>query len=234
LKIGLLKCDTITGKLREILGDCSDAFITLFARYAPDIFFQVYDIQNGDYPDSLDECAGYLATGSRYSVYDNDPWILRFRDFVAELYRNEVKFVGICFGHQMIAEALGGKVSKSDRGWGIGGKNVRIIKKKSWMQPELDSYSLLLSHMDQVNELPEGGEALGTNEHCPNSMFTVGDHILGIQAHPEYTTAYAEALMLSRLDRIGRELVEHAQESLEEETHQDIITHWIENFFKNQ
>ena len=113
-------------------------------------------------------------------------------------------------------------------------KVVKIIKKKPWMQPELDSYDSIVCHLDQVTEPPEGSELLGTNEHCPNSMFAVGEHFLGIQAHPEFSAAYAEALMLARIEMIGREKVEHARESLKKEVHDRIITRWIANFFKGK
>lgn len=234
MKIGLLKCDIIKKELLHIAGDCSDFFIDLFSRYAPNVSLEIYDVQNGRYPNSLDECEGYITTGSAYSVYDAEPWIRRFQEFVRELHQNSVKLVGICFGHQMIAEALGGKCEKSEQGWGVGVKNVSIISKKAWMKPELNSYSLIVSHRDQVCRLPEGSEVLGTSAYCPNSMFMVGDHFLGIQGHPEFTAAYTDALILSRLEKIGKTKAEHARESLKEEVQSDVITRWIENFFRCQ
>lgn len=234
MKIGLLKCDTIIEKLRRIYGDCTDAFIHLFSQHAPEVSLEIYDVQNGHYPDSLDECLGYMSTGSASSVYDNEPWIQRLNEFVAELYRNKVPFVGICFGHQMIAEAIGGKCRRAANGWGVGIKNVKIISKKPWMRPELDSYNLIVSHLDQVCELPEGSEVLGTNEHCPTSMFMVDEHFLGIQGHPEFSAAYAEALILSRVERIGKNVVEEARKTLQEKSDSEIITRWIVNFFESR
>lgn len=232
MKIGLLKCDTVRKEHLHIAGDCSDFFVDLFSKYAPGLSLKIYDVQRGLYPDSLDECDGYLTTGSACSVYDDEPWIGRFRDFFVELYRAGPKLVGICFGHQMIAEALGGKCERSRRGWGVGVKNVRIVSKKAWMQPELDSYNLIVSHLDQVCRLPEGSEVLGTSEYCPNSMFIVGDRFLGIQGHPEFTHPYADALLLARLERIGPDVVQKARKSLETEVHREIIARWIENFFR--
>lgn len=234
MKIGLLKCDTVREELRQIYGDCSDAFIDLFSQYAPEVSLEIYDVQNGRYPRSLDECRGYMTTGSASSVYEKEPWIRRLNEFVGELYKNKVTFVGICFGHQMIAEAIGGKCLKSENGWGVGVKNVRIISKKPWMRPELDSYNLMVSHLDQVCELPRGSEVLGTNEHCSTSMFMVGDHFLGIQGHPEFTAPFAEALLLSRAEKIGRSVVEEARKTLEEKSDREIITRWIVNFFRSR
>jgi GMP synthase (glutamine-hydrolysing) len=151
---------------------------------------------------------------------------------VRELYESETKLVGICFGHQMIADALDGKCEKAPNGWGVGIKTVRIVSTKPWMKPKVDSYNLIVSHLDQVTHLPTGSEVLGTNEHCPNAMFTVGDHFLGIQGHPEFTVPYIDALVLSRLERIGQPAVDEARESLTKEVHADILTTWIENFFR--
>lgn len=232
MKIGLLKCDTVKAELQHIAGDCSDFFIDLFSRYAPDVSLHVYDVQNGRYPNSLDECDGYMTTGSASSVYDDEPWIVRLREFVRELYESDMKFVGVCFGHQMIAEALDGKCEKAEFGWGIGIKRVRIISKKPWMKPGLDEYSLIVSHLDQVCALPEGSEVLGRSDYCPNAMFTVGDHFLGIQGHPEFIATYSDALFSSRTERIGTAIVKEARQSLKEKTHAEIITRWIENFFR--
>ncbi len=234
MKIGLLKCDTVKEELRRIYGDCSDAFIDLFSQYAPEVSLEIYDVQNGHYPASLDECRGYMTTGSASSVYEKEPWIRRLNEFVGKLYKNKVAFVGICFGHQMIAEAIGGKCTRAENGWGVGIKNVRIISKKPWMQPELDSYNLIVSHRDQVCELPGGSEVLGTNEHCPTSMFMVDEHFLGIQGHPEFTAPYAEALLLSRVEKIGRSMVEEARKTLQEKADSEIITRWIVNFFRSR
>ncbi len=232
MKIGLLKCDTVKDELLHIAGDCSDFFIELFSRCAPDLSLTVYDVRRERYPDSLDECDGYMTTGSAASVYDDEPWIRRLHDFVRKLYDNRKKFVGVCFGHQLIAEALDGKCEKAECGWGVGLKRVRIVSKKSWMKPELDSYSLIVSHLDQVCRLPEESEVLGANEYCPNSMFIVSERFLGIQGHPEFTVPYADALYLSRLERIGQADVDKACQSLKEEMHSEIIARWIENFFR--
>ena len=233
MRIGLLKCDTVKEELQHIAGDCSDFFVTLFSQHAPEVSLTIYDVQNGRYPQSPDECEGYITTGSASSVYDDEPWIMRFRDFVRQLYESNVKLVGVCFGHQMIAEALDGKCEKAECGWGVGMKTVKIISRKSWMEPALDSYNLVVSHLDQVCKLPTGSEVLGTNEYCPNAMFMVGEHFLGIQGHPEFTALYADALFHSRVERIGASMVEEARESLKMQAHADIITRWMVNFLRS-
>jgi len=233
MNIGLLQCDHVSEPFQHIIPDYPDAFRDLFARYAPHISLRVYDVCHGELPQSIDECEGYITTGSKYSVYDDVPWIHQLADFVRLAYAHQRKFVGICFGHQMIAHALGGKVAKAQSGWGIGTKSVELQQTKAWMQPETRAYRLILSHQDQVLELPKEGEILGGNDHCPVSMFGVGEHMLGIQAHPEFTPQYAEALMDWRVERIGYDPIQAAKATLNAPTDEAIIVRWIDAFFSS-
>ncbi len=232
MKIGLLQCDHVSPENRAAFGDYSDFFETLFRQYAPEIIFELFDVQQNEYPEKPDQYAGFIGTGSSRSVWENEDWINRFKKFVRDLYHNGNKFIGICFGHQMIAEALGGKCEKSDRGWGVGVKKVVICREKNWMKPKQDSYHLIVSHQDQVIKLPEKAEVLGGNEHCPHSMITVGSHFLGIQAHPEFTPAYSRKLMQSRISRIGLKTVQGAEKTLQGRTDEGLVTQWMANFFR--
>jgi GMP synthase-like glutamine amidotransferase len=91
---------------------------------------------------------------------------------------------------------------------------------------------LLVSHQDQVLALPHGAEVLGGNTHCPISMVVLGSHMLGIQAHPEFTPDYAEALMDARLERIGHDVVQDAKRTLNEPTDEAVVMQWIDAFFR--
>lgn len=231
MQIGLLQCDHVSEQFRHISADYPEVFRALFARHAPQIELRVYDVCHGELPAQVDECAGYITTGSRYSVYDDVEWIDQLADFVRRVYQANQKFVGICFGHQMIAHALGGKVAKADSGWGIGIKAVNLSQQRDWMTPQLASYQLLLSHQDQVLVAPRGAEVLGGNEHCPISMLAIGDNMLGIQAHPEFSVEYARELMEARRERIGSATVDQAQTTLLTPTDSAVIVRWIEAFF---
>jgi len=232
VKIGLLQCDHVMPENRAEFGDYSDFFDTLFQQHAPEIVLEPFDVQNNEYPEEPNQYAGFIGTGSSASVWENIPWINRFKRFLRDLYHNGNKFIGICFGHQMIAESLGGRCEKSDRGWGIGVKAVKIYQKKDWMKPKQNSYRLIVSHQDQISKLPENSEVLGGNEHCPLSMITVGNHFLGIQAHPEFTPAYSRRLMQSRIDRIGLKAVQEAEKILQDKTDEAVVAQWMANFFR--
>jgi len=230
MNVGLLQCDHMDEQYHYLYKDYAQPFRDLFGKYAPELDLTVYDVCHGEMPARYDACEGYVITGSRRSVYENEAWIHALADFVRELHQHQHKLVGICFGHQMIAHALGGVVQKSERGWGIGIKPVQISQKKAWMQPNHDTYHLLLSHQDQVEVLPDGAECLGGNAHCPISMMGVGEHFFSVQAHPEFSKEFANALMESRIERIGIETVREAQATLQMDTDEALMGKWIQEF----
>jgi GMP synthase-like glutamine amidotransferase len=173
----------------------------------------------------------FICTGSPCSVYDDFEWIKNLKQFVHDICRKRKKIVGICFGHQIIAEALGGKVACSSKGWGIGIQEARIEQTREWMIPGMDELNILVSYKDQVITLPAEGILLAENSHCRNFMFEVQNIALGIQGHPEFDRNYAKALFLSRRESIGHERIEKAMSSLNNCLHPEIFTKWIYNFF---
>jgi GMP synthase-like glutamine amidotransferase len=223
VKLGLLVCDHVRPEFLQISGDYPDMFRRLFAGY-PEVELVVYDVIGGEVPSDPGECDAWITTGSRYSVNDDEPWIRQLEHFVREVAKEEVPFVGVCFGHQLIAKALGGKVVKSDRGWGVGAKEV-IVREDLELGP---SYTVLTSHQDQIDSLPPGAEILGWNEHCPISMLGVGENMIGIQGHPEFDSAYSKALMESRRGSlIPEETVDEGMSSLDREIDGDPLVEWI-------
>lgn len=232
MRIGLLQCDHVMPELKDQFGDYSDFFIQLFQKNSFDLTVDIFDVQHGHYPKDNDIYDGFISTGSGSSVYDPEPWIQKFKTYVQQLYQQQKKFIGICFGHQMIAEALGGKCSKTDRGWGVGVKEVLIHEKQQWMEPGLNRYRLLVSHQDQITKLPRDARVIGGNRHCPYSMIAVGEHFLGIQAHPEFIPAYADKLMQMRMDRIGLTVIRAAEKTLHQETDESALARWMVTFWE--
>ncbi len=237
MKIGLLECDHVLERFRHIAGDYRDMFGAMFNRHAPQITLRPFDVCNGELPSSLDACDAYLATGSRFSAYDDVDWIHSLRDFVRRLRDAGKPFVGVCFGHQILAEALGGKVTKAATGWGVGVHNVEVMKSEPpelWMRPEQSSCGLQYMHQDQVARLPEDAVVIGRSDHCPVAMFRAGDSMLGVQAHPEFPKAYSEALLLDRIERIGEERVKVALASLSQPTDESVVAKWIVEFLEGR
>jgi GMP synthase (glutamine-hydrolysing) len=229
MRIGLLACDHVRPEFRYIAGDYLDMFTRLLAPVG--IELTPYDLQSGEFPDNLDEQNGWIATGSRASVYDDEPWIHQYADLVKALYEGGNRYVGICFGSQMIGQALGGTVVQSDRGRGVGIKEVALHGAEPWMDPSATSYRVISSHRDQIEVAPFGARVLGSNPHCPISMLVMDDHFLGIQGHPEFTSEYAGTLMNSRRGTlIPSEVVDAGLASLSEAPDAGMLATWIAKF----
>lgn len=229
MKVGLFICDHVNPEYQHEFGDYSDMFVQLFTHFE----FRFYDIINGQYPLQLDECELYMATGSRHSVYEDLPWIHRLKDIIRSLYNQQRYFVGCCFGHQLMAAALGGTVAKSPNGWCVGVHSFSIARQKEWMKPPATSIQLLMMCQDQVLELPPDAERLAGNTQCPNAIIQVGSTMLGIQAHPEFPVAYDALLMNLRVKRMGEAVVQNGIASLTLAVHTDLIKSWIYEFVES-
>lgn len=233
MKIGLLLSERVQ-QLSGELGCYSSLFLRLFSAYTPQLSLEIYDVRSGIYPKTIHACDGYIGTGSICSVYEQEPWILELSRFLKVLHEKEKKYVGICFGHQIIAQALAGRCERAENGWGLGVRRIEVCKKKRWMEPFLPSCKLIFSHQDQITALPANAEILGRAEHCPCGIIGVGEHFLGIQAHPEFTPAFALALLDRRRDRISPPLAEAATATLAEPTDEPTVARWIANFFNTR
>ena len=208
-RIGLLECDHVDDRFTAIGGDYFD----MFERLLPTVDLVRYDVVGGVIPERPDECDGWVATGSRRSVYDDIDWIKQTGAFVDRVQRAEVPFVGICFGHQLLAHFTGGRTAQAD-GWGVGAHDLTTGQR------------LLYMHQDQVVMLPDGAKLVAATDHCPNAVFTNGAS-LGIQAHPEFPGEYVEALLHAREERIGPDVVEAALASLDAPRDEPVAVEWM-------
>ena len=226
VRVGLLECDHVSERYRHLGGDYGD----MFAALLPGVELVRYDTINGQVPDDATECDGWLATGSRHSVYEGLPWIDRACAFVRDVRDADVPFVGVCFGHQLLASALGGTVERAAYGWGVGIRRLDVVRREPWMEPPLESCQLHFMHQDQVTKAPDDAVVLGCSEHCEVAMFRVGDTMLGVQAHPEFTVAYAEALLKDRTERIGGDRTGEALATMATPTDEPVVAQWIASF----
>lgn len=225
-RIGLLACDHVDARFRDVTED----YDALFAALLPDVELVPYDVIDGQVPEDPRECDGWLATGSRHSVYEELAWIDEAAQFVRAVHGEAVPFVGVCFGHQLLAHALGGTVQRHAGGWGAGIQRLDIVRTEPWMEPATDACHLHFMHQDQVVVAPEGAVVLGRADHCEVAMFRVDDTMLGVQAHPEFTVAYAEALLTDRSERIGGDQAVAALASLTTPTDEAIVARWVARF----
>jgi len=151
--------------------------------------------------------------------------------FIRDAYQARKKLIGICFGHQILAHALGGHCEKSQKGWGLGLKTFNVDAQKTWMTHPYTQCALYFVHQDQVVRLPPGAELLGGNIFCPNLFFTIEDRVLGIQGHPEFTIDMMRTILEVRKDFFGQQVYEKALSSLDSgEPDNQLFAQWIINF----
>ncbi len=195
MKIGILE----TGLINEKLIDRYDPYPVMYAalldRARQDLQYQTYSVIRREMPASIHDCGGWLITGSRHGVYESLDWMLELQVFIRELERASVPLVGICFGHQIIAQALGGEVVKSDRGWGVGLHSYRIDVAQEWMGDAPGQVGIYTFHQDQVVEKPPVAKVFSSSDFCPYAGLGYGDSIITIQAHPEFEEDYELALL---------------------------------------
>jgi len=232
MKLGILQCDSVLEEYQSKFGNYPQMFVDLFQKIDPTIETQIYHVEIGEYPDSINECDAYITTGSKASVYEELAWLDEFKKFIRTLFAQKIKLAGICFGHQLIADTLGGKTEKSNKGWGVGVSVNRIIEKKTWMQPPLDTLNIVVSHQDQVMQLPDNAHLLASSHFCPNYMYQIEDSIISIQGHPEFSKDYSSTLMKHRAIKLGGKTLEDGLNSLDLETHEIIFAKWLLNFFR--
>jgi GMP synthase-like glutamine amidotransferase len=230
MKIGILDCDDIAEELVSDFKSYAKMFEDFLRGADPSRSseeFVVYKVCHGEFPSSVTECDSYLITGSKTGVYDDVPWRAPMRKLVQEIYEAEINIVGICFGHQLLADVLGGKAEKSEKGWGIGAIAHQRKAEHEMMPGMRDSLTLLFSHQDQVTKLPPNAKCLYGSDFCENGAFAIGNQVLAFQGHPEFTKEYSERLMNLRSERYPSDIFEGGLESLSQDVHEQDVAHWM-------
>ncbi len=187
IKIAVL--DSVPRKYWADDGGITDAqkFIELLAPENPLASFSTYYVSEHQFPESVDDYDAFILTGSPDNVSDNFDWMQRLSRLVIEANQKNKHIIGSCFGHQLIAKALGGEVSVNENGWMIGNYNLRIQPEKNydWMEPKANNTGLYHFNLQRVTQLPEGAKAFARSELYDNFAYTIGDNILCMQGHPE-------------------------------------------------
>jgi GMP synthase-like glutamine amidotransferase len=191
---------------------------------------RTYDVRNGDLPESPTACEAWLVTGSAAGVYDRDPWIADLRAFLREA-SGAAPMVGICFGHQIMADAFGGEVIKSPKGWGVGLHSYAVTQVRPWMDSDAP-IRLSASHQDQVVGLPPGAEVIAASEFTPYAMLVYPERrAMSLQPHPEFTADYTRALIEGRRGtRIDADFADAAIASLDGKDDRERVAVWLRRF----
>jgi GMP synthase (glutamine-hydrolysing) len=153
--------------------------------------------------------SGVIVTGSASSVTDREPWTLRGEELLRQLVAAQVPVLGICYGHQMLGQALGGLVEKNPRGREIGTVQVEQVESDPILGAlslgEGRRYPIHATHVDSVTMLPPGARVLATTKLDPNAAVRFGEHTWGVQFHPEFDPEVMRAYIETRRDRLHEE-----------------------------
>jgi GMP synthase-like glutamine amidotransferase len=230
-RIGLLMVGHIDPKSVHIAGDYPELFAGLLDGH--DLELVRYDLDEGRFPGSVTECDGWLCGPSRHSAYDELPWRADAEDLLREIVATETPYVGICFGHQLLAQALGTTVARADDGWQVGARDYDVLQTPRWMEPAAQRITIIASHQDQVTALPDGASLLaaGSDGGCPIAGFTLGPRAWTLQPHPEFVPPVADHLLAGRVELIGAERVAAARASLDRPLDRGLVASWIAHFF---
>jgi GMP synthase-like glutamine amidotransferase len=230
-RIGLLMVGHVDPKSVHIAGDYPELFAGLLDGH--DLELVRYDLDEGRFPGSVTECDGWLCGPSRASVYDDLPWRTGAEELLREIVATETPYVGICFGHQLLAQVLGATVARADDGWQVGARDYDLLAAPGWMDPPARRITLIASHQDQVVALPDGAALLaaGADGGCPIAGFTVGPRAWTLQPHPEFVPSMADHLLAGRIELIGAGRVALARASLDRRLDRGVVATWIARFF---
>jgi GMP synthase-like glutamine amidotransferase len=178
-----------------------------FARYEPQyerLFSAITDRFEYDYVYPLDgqalpDPAGLEAiaiTGSATGVYDHPAWINPMRGFIRAAYTAKTPMLAVCFGHQLMADALGGDVRLSEKGWGVGRQEYRQVTTPDFARDLPANLAIAASHQDQVITPPDCAKVWLSSDFCPNAGLVYdGGTAMSLQPHPEFDLAYSRALL---------------------------------------
>lgn len=230
MKIGILKTGRPPKPAIAEFGTYPDMFMRLLG---PDAYnWRIYDVDGGELPGAPEDCEAYIVTGSAAGVYENDPWIGGLLGFLCAA-KGRTKLVGVCFGHQAMAQAFGGKVIKSPKGWGIGAHDYRVVGQAPWLD-DATAIRLPASHQDQVVDLPPGAEVIVSSALTPMAGLAWPDNsAISIQPHPEFEPAYATALIEARRGKVySDDEADRAVASFAGSDDRERVGRWIGTFLR--
>lgn len=228
MKIGILLAGHIPDELQDRHGDYAFMYRNLLG---PDAFdYEAHAAVDGALPDSPAACDGWLITGSKHGVYEEHDWLPPLEDFARAAVAERVPIVGICFGHQLLAHALGGRVEKFSGGWSVGLQTYGLEDESG----DREASRLMAFHQDQVITPPEGAEVVGSSDFCRNAALRFSETALGIQPHPEFDADFMRDLIAVRREAaLPDEVADRALAGLDGPTDAAEIGDRLRAFYRN-
>lgn len=202
MRLGILQTGEVNPDLADRYGQYPTMFERLLAPADPELSFRTYPVVQGVLPDSPADCDAWLVTGSRHGVYDDLPWIAPLKAFLRAARAARRPLIGICFGHQIMAEAFGGRAELSAQGWGCGVQDYTLTRAPGWIDAGPGPLKFHAMHQDQVTALPGDATTLASSPHCAHALVAYGDperpDAISLQPHPEFEAGFARELVERR------------------------------------
>ncbi|MEP3345412.1 MAG: type 1 glutamine amidotransferase [Litoreibacter sp.] len=224
MKIGILACGHAAPEVIDKFGDFPSMFLDMLDGHG--FTFETYDVEHLQFPTNINDCDGWLLTGSRHGAYEDHPFIPLLETFIRQTYAAHVPMVGICFGHQIIAQALGGHVEKYNGGWAVGLTDYNF--------DDLGPVQLNAWHQDQVLSAPEGAVTVASNDFCKNAALIYDTRAFTVQPHPEFQSTVVNEFVRLRKGTADYpdDKMDQAKENTSQPNSNDALAAKIAAFFK--
>ncbi len=232
MHIGILVTNTDDSAFAKQRPDDGEKFKALLQPLRPDWKFNAVQVKDSVFPSCVDDFDGYVITGSPASANGPEAWVATLMDFIRKIDVAKTPTVGVCFGHQAIALALGGTVSKNPKGWGFGIADTHFTHTEKWMVPKLDTISLYAAHNEQVTILPKDAIVLGGSDFCPVGSYRIDNHIFTTEYHPEMTPEFVLDLSYAFEKYIGHDVAENARKQFKSPAQGKIFAEWMVRFLE--
>lgn len=223
MKIGILQTGRTPEEMREDHGDYNDLFMRLLDGRGFE--FETYPVLEHVFPKSIDDADGWLITGSKFGAYEDHDWIPPLEELLRKIYDKGAPIVGVCFGHQILAQALGGKVEKYHGGWSVGAVDYDV-------ENDSNPATIMAWHQDQVTEIPADAKVIGSTDFCKYAMLSYGDKAITVQPHPEFTPSFTADLLKARRNVIPEDIADKAEAGLDTPLTSANYADQFEAFFK--
>ena len=235
MHLAILRTGETNARISAHFPDYPDLFVALLNQHSdkqtPEFSFTSFAVFESMLPENVTDFDGYILTGSAAGVYEKHSWLDPLFNFIRACDSAKIPVCGICFGHQAVAQALGGEVVKWPHGWGVGVRQMQVTTPIKWC-PERTEFDLIYFHQDQVTKLPDGAIHHASSEFCEVGAFSKGQHIFCLQGHPEFTPDYSKALLHAIKDKVGEEQTNQALASLSNPNDGAVFAKAIARFFK--
>lgn len=234
-RIAILLTNGDTSQFASVFPDDGHKVVQLLQPLRNGWSFEVVPVKDDIFPASPDAFDGYVITGSPASVNDGgQPWLERLLAFIRDLNAVRKPLIGLCFGHQAVAKALGGQVARHAGGWGLGTVPTHWAQSRPWMTPAQQTINLMAAHNEQVTTMPEGAVCLGGSDFCAIGSMQIGQHIWTTQFHPEMSLVFMQALLGHLADKLDQSTLARAHASLARPTEGPLFGQWMVRFLESR